>query len=78
MDRARAAAASQPGDEIEELDCVRLLGQLVSEGVTYPVGSIGTVVHKWRGGDDLEVEFSEPQPTVATLRTSDVEVVWRS
>jgi hypothetical protein len=37
-----------------------------------PAGSVGTIVHVWRGGAACEVEFSDPFETVATVRADDL------
>lgn len=67
-----------PRKEIDELNVVRLLAEVATEdGGKLPAGSLGTVVYRYASGRDYEVEFSEPEPMVLTLRADEIDVTWR-
>lgn len=42
------------------------------EGKILPRGSVGTIVHVWRGGAGYEVEFDHPFHCVTTLKPGDI------
>lgn len=42
------------------------------EGVIYPKGTPGAIVHVYEGKGAFEVEFADPEPGVVLLRSYDI------
>lgn len=62
----------------KELDIVTTQSTFGLDGLIFPSGSVGTIVHVYPGSRAFEVEFSEPSPAVVTLEAEDLrEVQWR-
>jgi hypothetical protein len=55
-----------------EFTTVALRRQVQYNGVTFPAGSRGVVVHRYKDGIGYEVEFSQPVEMVVTLTGSDL------
>lgn len=65
--------AKAAGDcQFTELTQVTLSRPVQADEGVVPAGSVGTIVHVWRGGAACEVEFSDPFETVATVRADDL------
>jgi hypothetical protein len=62
-----------PSEALPELKMVVLLRPAETDaGVSKPSGSTGTIVGVWAGGEAYEVEFSEPEGALATVRADDL------
>ncbi len=57
----------------EDYEVVRLRSAVYDEGVTFPIGTLGTIVLRHGDGEAYEVEFDEPEPAVITLWPMDLE-----
>lgn len=53
-------------------DMVVLRADTRYDGVTYPKGTAGAIVHVYEGKGAFEVEFSDPEPGVVALRSYDI------
>ena len=67
------ASLSLSRHKVHELDRVRLLAAVRTDGGLLPSGSTGTAVYRYRNGEAFEVEFVVPFHTLLTLRASEVE-----
>ncbi|KQT47823.1 hypothetical protein ASG52_11195 [Methylobacterium sp. Leaf456] len=69
---------SAPPAAFRELDRVRTLEVVAGEdGETVPVGSEGTVVAVWNGGEAFDVEFVRPVETLAAILPTALQLIER-
>ena len=68
--RSKPTARRPPS--LAELSVVALAHDIDAGGRTLPKGTRGTVVHNYRGGKAVEVEFDHPFHAVLTLVPSDL------
>jgi hypothetical protein len=68
--RTSSGAVKAVRPAFKELDDVALTAPVCVRAVDreLPVGSRGTVVGNWRGGDAFEVEFAKPFECLVTVR----------
>lgn len=68
----------EPGVTLRELDDVALLIDAVTDqGDTIAAGTDGTVVAVWGDGANFEVEFAEPEGSLATVPASGLKRLGR-
>jgi hypothetical protein len=74
-----ATAARKMDDEapgplaLPEYSAVRLLRDIIHDGICFPEGSAGTIVVIHEGGVAYEVEFSIPAEEVISIRREDLQ-----
>lgn len=58
-----------------EHDCVELVADIVEDGVTFPAGTVGTIISVYDAGKGYAVELAPPSgnPVVATLLAAQVK-----
>lgn len=61
--------------EIPEFARVRLNARIDGPDGIVSLGSSGTIVYRYNGGEDYEVEFTHPIQTVITLRRTDFDLL---
>ena len=74
MDRWPPAGRPEP-TALKDFDRVRLMADILIGGKPCPKGSVGTIVHSYRGGAAFEVEFTSPAQGVATLQAAQIAAV---
>lgn len=57
-----------------EYDVVYVIRDIIHRGVTYPSGTVGTIVHD-HGDGVFEVFFNHPEKSVLTLRKHELESI---
>lgn len=57
---------------LDELDRVRTKVELRAEEGLLPIGSEGTIVHRYLNGQAFEVEFAKPVQALVTLRPEEI------
>jgi hypothetical protein len=65
--------SAQADAPLSQLDRVRLVDSLHAQSGVFPAGSVGTVVHRYRGAQAFEVEFTRPEHAVLTLHVDQIE-----
>jgi hypothetical protein len=65
--------SAQADHAVSQLDRVRLIDNLHCQSGVFPAGSIGTVVHRYRGAHAFEVEFTRPEHAVLTVHADQIE-----
>ncbi|KQP93813.1 hypothetical protein ASF60_14275 [Methylobacterium sp. Leaf113] len=68
----------EPGVDLRELDDVVLLADArTDDGTLIQAGTEGTVVAIWQDGAAYEVEFTEPEGALATVRATGIKRIGR-
>lgn len=63
----------EPQSALRDLDDVVLTADLEADsGFVVKAGTEGTVVGIWGAGESYEVEFAEPEGTLATVKATDL------
>ncbi len=56
-----------------EFDIAYLQHELIIDGIVYPIGTQGTIVHVYNDGEAYEFEVSIPNQNVITVYPTDLQ-----